>query len=50
MNSTLNIFDASVISNDSVVSAEMSKEEFVQEIIPKLEDILKARFPGNKGF
>ena len=48
MNSTLNIFDASVISNDSVVSAEMSKEEFVQEIIPKLEDILKARFPGNK--
>ena len=48
MSNTLNIFDASVISNDSIASAEMSKEEFTQEIIPKLEEILKARVPGNK--
>ena len=48
MNNSLNIFDASVISNDSMASAEMSKEDFTQEIIPKLEEILKARFPSNR--
>src|SRR5574344_1386797 len=48
MNNALNIFDASVISNDSISTAEMSKEEFIQELIPKIEDILKERFPGNK--
>jgi hypothetical protein len=46
MNNTLNIFDASVISQ-TASEHEMTRDELVEELRPKLEDILKARFSGN---
>ena len=46
MNNTLNIFDASVISQ-TAAEHEMTRDELVEELRPKLEDILKSRFSGN---
>lgn len=46
MNNTLNIFDASVISQ-TTAEHEMTRDELVEELRPKLEDILKSRFSGN---
>ena len=46
MNNTLNIFDASVISQ-TATEHEMTRDELVEELRPKLEDILKSRFSGN---
>ena len=46
MNNTLNIFDASVISQ-TASEHEMTRDELVEELRPKLEDILKSRFSGN---
>lgn len=44
-NDNLNIFDSSFLTSNK--HHELTKDEMVQEILPKIENILKERFPGN---
>ena len=44
-NDNLNIFDSSFLTSEK--HHDLSKEELIQELVPKIENILKERFPGN---
>ena len=41
------IFSNNVLSTASLETSNLSKEELIAEILPKLQAILNERFPGN---